>query len=100
MYEALGTCHVQGYCSEIWQPSTTYSASQNVSNVNGIYDCIGGGVSASVGTGPGGAGTGIVDGSALWSFLATPAEMILLTTNLASGLALPVQSFSITAANA
>lgn len=100
LYDAVPTCHVQGYVSEAWAPSTSYSIGQNVSNANGVYNCTTSGVSASVGTGPAGNGTGIIDGSAVWSFLAPAAEMVLGSTNLAPGLSLPVQSFSITAANA
>lgn len=100
LYDALGVCHVQGFCSEAWAPSTPYSFMQNASDANGVYSCAIGGVSASVGTGPGGTGAGILDGSVLWNFLAPAAEMILGSTNLAPGLVLPVQSFSITAANA
>src|SRR5215471_522884 len=25
LYDSIPTCHVQGYCSEPWQPSTSYS---------------------------------------------------------------------------
>ena len=100
LYDSLLGCHVQGYASELWQPSTTYQQGQNVSNANGIYDCFTGGVSASIGQGPSGTGTGIVDGSAVWNYVAPAAEMILGSTNISSGLSLPVQSFSISAANA
>lgn len=100
MYDATPTCHVQGYCSEAWQPSTTYSVGQNISNINGVFTCTTGGVSASVGPGPSGTGSGILDGSVLWTFLTPSAEMVFSSTNLAPGLVLPVQSFSITAANA
>jgi hypothetical protein len=100
LYDAVPTCHLQGFCSEPWAPSVSYSPGQNISNVNGIYDCTTGGVSASVGIGPGGTGSGIVDGSVVWNFVAPAAEMVFGTTNFAPGLSLPVQSFSITAANA
>jgi hypothetical protein len=100
MYDSTPTCHVQGYCSELWQPSTTYALNQNISNINGVYSCSGPGVSASVGVGPSGTGSGIVDGGAIWTFLWPFAEMVFGTTNLAPGLNLPVQSFSISAANA
>jgi|SRR6516162_3258818 hypothetical protein len=100
LYDATPTCHVQGYCSEPWRPSTPYVLNQNISNINGVYSCVGAGVSASVGVGPAGTGTGIPDGSALWAFLWSIAEMVFGSTNLAPGLSLPVQSFSISAANA
>ena len=100
LYDATPTCHLQGYCSEPWQPSTSYALNQNISNANGIYSCIGPGVSASVGSGPSGTGASIPDGSAVWAFLYSVAEMVFGTTNLAPGLTLPVQAFSISAANA
>jgi hypothetical protein len=100
MYDATPTCHVQGFCSEPWQPSTTYALNQNISNVNGVYSCTSSGVSASVGSGPSGTGASIPDGSAVWAFLYSVVEMVFGTTNLSPGLSLPVQSFSISAANA
>jgi hypothetical protein len=100
LYDSTPTCHVQGYCSELWQSSTNYALNQNISNVNGVYSCISPGVSASVGTGPSGTGGSIMDGSAVWMFLWPVAEMVFGTTNLSPGLSLPVQSFSISAANA
>lgn len=100
LYDATPTCHVQGFCSEAWGPSINYATGQNISNVNGVYSCSTGGVSSAVGVGPGGNGSGIVDGSAVWSFLAPVAEMILGSTNLSPGLVLPVQSFAISAGNA
>lgn len=100
LYDATPTCHVQGFCSEAWFPSTPYSIGQNISNVNGIYSCSTGGVSAAVGVGPGGTGANIVDGSVVWTFLAPVSEMILGSTNLSPGLVLPVQSFAISAGNA
>lgn len=100
LYDSALGCHVQGFCSEPWQPSTTYSSGQNISNINGVYSCAGPGVSASVGVGPSGTGTSIVDGGAVWSFLWPVPEMVFGTTSLSPGLNLPVQSFSISAANA
>jgi hypothetical protein len=100
LYDSIPTCHVQGFCSEPWQRSVNYALNQNISNANGVYTCTGPGVSASVGNGPSGTGTGIADGSAVWAFLWPVAEMVLGTTNLSPGLNLPVQSFSISAANA
>jgi hypothetical protein len=100
LYDSTPTCHVQGFCSEPWQRSTNYALNQNINNINGVYTCISPGVSASVGSGPSGTGTNIADGSALWSFLWPVAEMVFGTTNLSPGLNLPVQSFSISAANA
>lgn len=100
LYDSELTCHLQGFCSEPWQRSVNYALNQNVSNVNGVFTCTGAGVSASVGEGPSGTGSGIVDGGAVWSFLWPRAEMSFGTTNLSPGLNIPVQSFSIVAANA
>jgi hypothetical protein len=100
MYDSTPTCHVQGLCSEPWQRSTNYALGQNINNINGVYSCTGPGVSAAVGVGPSGTGSGIVDGGAVWSFLWPIAEMVFGTTSLSPGLSLPVQSFSISAANA
>ncbi len=92
LYDAIPTCHVQGYISEPWAPSRTYTSGQNISNVNGVYDCASGGVSASSGVGPSGTGTGILDGGVLWNFIAPAAEMVLATTNLNPGTVLPVKA--------
>lgn len=100
LYDSTPTCHLQGYCSEPWGKSINYALGQNINNINGIYSCVGAGVSASVGVGPSGTGTSIADGGALWTYLYPIAEMVLGSTNLSPGLNLPVQSFSISAANA
>ena len=100
LYDSTPTCHVQGFCSEPWQKSINYALGQNISNNNGVYNCVGSGVSAAVGAGPSGTGSAITDGSAIWSFLWPIAEMVLGTTNFSPGLNIPVQSFSISAANA
>jgi hypothetical protein len=100
LYDSTPTCHLQGFCSEPWQPSFNYALGKNCSNANGVYSCINAGVSASVGTGPSGTGSGIVDGGAVWTFLWPIAEMVFGTTDLSPGLNLPIQSFSISAANA
>lgn len=100
MYDAIPTCHVQGYISEAWAPLTSYALGQQVSNINGVFVCTNSGLSNSVGNGPSGIGSGIIDGSVVWSFLASQGEMILGSTVLNPGISLPVQSFSIIAGNA
>jgi hypothetical protein len=51
-----------------WAPSTSYSATNRVTNVGNVYVCTTGGTSASSG-GPTGTGTGINDNGVLWNYL-------------------------------
>jgi len=51
-----------------WAADTTYEPGDIVADGNSAYLCIGGGISATSGTGPSGGGTSIVDGGVTWSF--------------------------------
>jgi len=52
-----------------WQPSTAYVVDDKVVNGANIYKCVVGGVSAPSG-GPTGTGTGIVDNTCVWDWVA------------------------------
>jgi hypothetical protein len=100
MYDALMICHIQGYISESWQPSTPYQFGQQINNVSGVYTCVSAGVSASVGSGPAGIGPAIQDGSTQWSYLTGSPDINLISTVISSGALITVTSLSITAGNA
>jgi hypothetical protein len=51
-----------------WANGVTYSAGEIVANGNNAYICIAGGISATSGTGPGGTGASITDGTVTWGF--------------------------------
>lgn len=52
-----------------WAESTTYAINSTVSANGNAYQCMTAGTSASSGTGPGGIGANIVDGTAAWTYL-------------------------------
>lgn len=99
IYDPTGaTCHIQGLVAMPWAASTAYTVGQEVSNGGNIYACTTAGTSAASG-GPTGTGTGITDGTAVWSYVGT-ADMILDNTNIASGQAFNITAFSMTAGGA
>lgn len=59
-----------------WAASTAYSLADRRSNGGKVYECTGAGTSASSG-GPTGYGTGIVDGTAIWSFFGMQTAPVL-----------------------
>lgn len=62
-----------GYEDNIWNTSTFYPTGRYLFNSitypQRIYLCTQSGTSAASGTGPGGTGTGIVDGTCIWNFV-------------------------------
>lgn len=92
------TCHCQGLVSEAWAASKAYVVGQQVSLNGNVYRCTTAGTSASSG-GPSGTGTGITDGSAVWSYLGA-TEMVLDNTNIAAGQSVSITSWSYTRGNA
>ncbi|PYB71260.1 carbohydrate-binding protein [Rhizobium wuzhouense] len=98
MDSAGTTCHLQGIVSEAWATSKAYVVGQQASLNGNVYRCTTAGTSASSG-GPSGTGTGITDGSAVWSYVG-PTEMVLDNTNIAAGQAITITSFTYTRGNA
>lgn len=92
------TCGMQGLLSQTWQASTAYLLNQQVNNGGNVYKATTAGTSAGSG-GPTGTGSGITDGSAVWTYLGT-VDMILDNTNFAVGQQFTVTSFALTDANA
>lgn len=100
LYDSAGTtCHLQGLCGQNWSASTAFSLNQQVINDSGkCYKCTTAGTSAASG-GPTGTGTGITDGSAVWSYIGV-ADMTLDNDNLAAGQQFTVTGFTLSDANA
>jgi len=94
-----GDCHMQGFCSQPWEQSTVYALNQQVSNANGVYICTTAGMSSGSGTGPSGTGSGISDGSAVWTYLGA-ASLVLQNVSLAAGQPVEVLSFTRTVGGA
>lgn len=91
-------CHEQGLVSQPWAATTVYALNQQVHNGGNVYKATTGGTSAGSG-GPTGTGTGITDGSAVWSYLGG-LDMALDNSNLASGQSVTITSKTLTAPNA
>lgn len=92
------TVHEQGLLSQPWAASTAYILNQQVHNGGNVYKATTAGTSASSG-GPTGTGTGITDGSAVWSYVGT-LDMALDNTNLATSQNVTITSKTLTAPNA
>jgi hypothetical protein len=97
--DAAGACHVQGYVSEPWAPSSVYGLGRQVSTPAGIYLCTQAGECLSGGAGPIAMGDNIQDGGVLWSYLAAMSEMVLPSTAFMAGQSLVITGFSIMAGN-
>lgn len=93
------TCDAQGLVSQAWAQSTAYLLNQQASNVNGVYRCTTAGTSAAAGAGPSGTGSGITDGTAVWTYVG-PVDMVLDNTNIAAAQNVTVTAFTLTAGNA
>lgn len=96
---AGATCHWQGLLSQAWAQSTAYLLNQQVSNANGVYRCTTAGTSNASGTGPSGTGSGITDGTAVWTYVG-PVDMVLDNTSINAGQTVNVTQFTVTAGNA
>lgn len=92
-------CGAQFLVSQPWAQSTAYVLNQQVNSPGGVYRCTTAGTSSGSGTGPSGTGTGITDGTAVWSYVG-PTEMVLDNTNIASGQTVTVTQFTLTDGNA
>jgi hypothetical protein len=91
-------CDVDGLCGQNWA-SQVYPLNQHVVNDSGkVYVCTTAGTSAGSG-GPTGTGSGISDGSCVWSYVGM-ADMVLDNTQIANGQEVTVNSFQITEGNA
>ncbi len=95
---ALSTCHEQGLCSQNWVASSPFSTGQHVNNGGNVYLCTTGGTSAGSG-GPTGTGTGITDGSCVWSYVGA-VDMVLTNTSLAATQPFSVTQYNLTEGNA
>ena len=95
---SLANVDWQGLCSQAWAASTAYVVGQQVNNGGLVYRCTTAGTSASSG-GPTGTGSGITDGTAVWTYVGT-VDMVLDNTNIAAGQQVNVSSFSYTRGNA
>lgn len=93
-----GNCHIQGLCSQAWAASTAYLLNQQVSNGGNVYRCTTAGTSAGSG-GPTGTGSGITDGSAVWTYVGA-LDMTLDNTNLNAGQPFSISAFTMNEANA
>jgi hypothetical protein len=89
---------MQGLVAMDWEVSTVYEVGDQVDNNSLTYTCTTGGTSASSG-GPTGTGTGITDGSCVWSYLGV-TDMVLQNVNLASGQQVTITTFTRTAGGA
>lgn len=99
MYDSTATtCHMQGLVSMAWTASTAYALDDHVNNGGNVYVCTTAGTSAGSG-GPTGTGSGITDGTAVWSYVGT-VDMTVNNINFAAGQAFTVVTFTRTTAGA
>ena len=92
--ESGGTAVLDITISAPWQASTAVIVGQYVTNGGNSYICTTAGTTASSG-GPTGTGTGIDDGSAVWSYSAAGADYTLGNALLQTGVPLTMSSFSL-----
>ncbi|WP_316168958.1 MULTISPECIES: hypothetical protein [unclassified Bradyrhizobium] len=96
------TCHEQGTVSvnaAAWAAGTAVVVNQYARNSGNIYQCTTAGTTAGTG-GPSGTGTGISDGTAVWSYVSAVGDMTIDNPSIASGQTVTVTSFSMTDGNA
>ena len=92
------TCHIQGLVSQVWVISTAYLLNQHAHNGTNVYICTTAGTSAGSG-GPTGTGTGITDGTCVWSYVGA-VDFTLDNTNIAAAQSVTLTTCTITAGNA
>lgn len=92
------TCHLQGLVSQPWAGSAAFALNQQVHNGGNVYKCTTAGTSAASG-GPSGTGSGITDGSAVWTYVGTQ-DMGLDNTNIAVTQPVAINTYTLTDANA
>lgn len=96
--KAGATCHIQGLLSGPWVASTAVVVGAHRHNGGNVYRCTTAGTTAGSG-GPTGTGTGITDGTAVWSYVG-PVAITLDNANIAVGQQVSVTGFTITAGGA
>lgn len=100
LYDSGGsTCRIQGIASGTWQASKAYALNDHAMNGGNLYRCTTAGTSASSG-GPTGTGTGISDGTAVWSYVQPGNDMVIDNPSLAATQAFSITSFTLTAGGA
>ena len=92
--ESGGTAVLDITCQAPWQASTAVIVGQYVTNGGNSYVCTTAGTTAGSG-GPSGTGTGITDGSAVWSYSAAGADYTLGNALLQTGVPLTMSSFTL-----
>lgn len=98
-YQSDGTTrHIQGLVSMLWTASTPVTLNMQMHNGGNVYVVTTAGTTAASG-GPSGTGTGIADGTAVWSYVGK-VEMTVDTVNIILGQQFTVVDFTITQGNA
>ncbi|MBJ7535279.1 hypothetical protein JDN40_14300 [Rhodomicrobium vannielii ATCC 17100] len=98
VYASDGACDWQFLVGQQWQANTLYAVGQQVYNGSNTYRCTTAGTSAASG-GPTGAGTGIADNGAVWSYIGTKTGQ-MDNTSIALGQQVTCPTFTLTAGNA
>lgn len=97
VYDSAGSnCFEQGTVTQsapAWSPSTAYTAGQRVTNNGNIYSCTTAGTSASSG-GPSGTGSGISDGTAVWSYVSPLGDILIDNPSIAQNQTVSVNTFT------
>jgi hypothetical protein len=91
---AVANCHEQGLCSQAWAASSPFVLNQHANNGGNVYLCTTAGTSAGSG-GPTGTGTGITDGSCVWSYVGA-VDMVLVNTSIAATQPVSITSYTVT----
>jgi hypothetical protein len=89
------TCHDQGFVYQTWAISTAYLLNHQVQNGANIYRCTTAGTSAGSG-GPTGTGSGITDGTAVWSYIGQANGLLIDNTNFGAGQSFTINTYSLT----
>ena len=100
LYDTTAVCRAQGSVGwtaqqGAWAPSTAYAVGNTVSNGGNVYRCTTAGTSAASG-GPTGTGTGIADGTAVWTYLGIVGDLNVDNTSISTGQVLTDQTFTYT----
>ncbi len=99
IYDSAGTtCGAQDLVSQPWVALTAFSLNQQVHNGGNVYRATTAGTSASSG-GPTGTGSGIADGTVVWTYVG-PVGMTLDNTSFAAGQSFLVTAYTLTDGNA
>lgn len=93
-------CGMQGLVSQAYGNSLAVVVGQQLSNANGVYRGTTAGTTAGTGAGPTGTGSGITDGTAVFTYLQAAPELTLSTTAITAGQTVTITALSTTEANA